>query len=136
MLQNLEGCKLGLINWDRTEFGSVMKKVRELKFELEKLQKQPFTAAVKENTRKIKLELEGVLDREEILWKQRAKMQWLAEGDRNTRFFHNKASHRTRVNEISGLFNDAGQWCDAAVSMGNTVTDYFRGIFKSRNPSP
>lgn len=35
-------------------------------------------------------------------------MTWLREGDRNTRFFHVRSSHRTRKNNIDGLLDGEG----------------------------
>ena len=39
-----------------------------------------------------KLNLNQILDCEEKLWRHRAKVKWLTEGDRNTKKFHAMAS--------------------------------------------
>lgn len=44
-----------------------------------------------------------LLSREEIMEKQRARIDWLKEGDRNTAFFQAKSRERVRVNRISAL---------------------------------
>jgi hypothetical protein len=36
-------------------------------------------------------------------WSQRAKALWLTHGDRNTKFFHQKASQRRRKNKIEAI---------------------------------
>ncbi|KAL0431036.1 UNVERIFIED_CONTAM: hypothetical protein Sradi_0729600 [Sesamum radiatum] len=45
---------------------------------------------------------------EEILWKQRSKVLWLAAGDRNTSFVHAKANERRLNKEINCIKNEAG----------------------------
>jgi hypothetical protein len=44
-----------------------------------------------------------LLDQEEIMWRQRSRVQWLAAGDKNTRFFHFRASQRRKKNRIAEL---------------------------------
>ena len=48
-------------------------------------------------------QLAEVLGREEAMEKQRSRVQWLHEGDRNTGFFQAKAKQRARSNKISAL---------------------------------
>jgi hypothetical protein len=36
------------------------------------------------------------LDDEKSYWQQRARLKWLLEGDRNTKFFHISASNRKK----------------------------------------
>ncbi|XP_047978592.1 uncharacterized protein LOC125220464 [Salvia hispanica] len=52
----------------------------------------------------------NTLARQEIFWRQRAKQHWLRDGDRNSKFFHVKASARKKKNTISQLKDDNGVW--------------------------
>lgn len=67
--------------------------------------------------------------KEELYWKQRAKLFWLKEGDENTRFFHASASARKKANHISFLENENGVREDNPEAMCNIVKDYFVKIF-------
>ena len=69
--------------------------------------------------------------REEIMWKQRSRITWLTEGDRNTRFFHLRASQQRRRNYISKLKNQDGQFTDNQVEMGVMATDFYRMLYTS-----
>lgn len=44
------------------------------------------------------------MDSEEIMWHQRSKVQWMGLGDRNTKYFHTKASQRKK-NTISRIMD-------------------------------
>ena len=54
-----------------------------------------------------------LLDSEEIKWHQRSKVQWLGLGDRNTNYFHTRASDRRRKNTISCIMEKEGNWHDS-----------------------
>lgn len=47
--------------------------------------------------------IDTLLHQEEIWWAQRAKIHWLNEGDRNTKFFHQKATRRKKHNNIADM---------------------------------
>ena len=52
---------------------------------------------------RLKKELIVLYDKEEKMWQKRSRIQWLKNGDRNTRFFHGSATQRKRQNFIKGL---------------------------------
>ena len=58
-------------------------------------------------------EINELLDSEEIKWHQRSKVQWLGLGDRNTNYFHTRASNRRRKNTISCIMEKEGNWHDS-----------------------
>ncbi|KAK6122599.1 hypothetical protein DH2020_043656 [Rehmannia glutinosa] len=85
--------------------------------------------------RELKLHLERALLAEEHYWKQRSRADWLKFGDKNTTFFHRKASGRRRKNWISGIENDSGIWLTDDSSISKEIEAYFQNIFSSSKPS-
>lgn len=45
--------------------------------------------------------------------RQRSRVDWLCEGDRNTEFFHTRSAARLRANRISALLRDDGSVCNS-----------------------
>ena len=58
--------------------------------------------------RQLEKEINLLMDKEAKMWAQRSRVLWLKDGDKNTQFFHSKASQRRRTNYINGLFDDSG----------------------------
>jgi hypothetical protein len=45
-----------------------------------------------DNIHQLESNLDNLLNQEETWWAQRAKANWLQQGDKNSKFFHLKAS--------------------------------------------
>jgi len=52
--------------------------------------------------------MDELLQKQEIYSAQRSRINWLKHGDRNTKFFHAKASQKRRKNYIRGMWNSQG----------------------------
>lgn len=81
-------------------------------------------------------QLDVLLSRDETFWRQRSRTQWLKDGDRNTKFFHQRASKWRRKNIIKGLKDEVGFWQDSPESIKKVMVEYFRKIFRSRGVLP
>ncbi|KAA3453657.1 reverse transcriptase [Gossypium australe] len=66
---------------------------------------------------------------------QRARVNWLRMGDRNTAFFHRSATHRKRKNLINELKNEAGSLVTEMDAIHNLATEYFKEMFSSKEVS-
>ena len=88
-----------------------------------------------EEINQVRKEINDLLDSEEIFWGQRAKAHWLREGDKNTKFFHAKASERRKQNTILGIWDKNGMWCEDQESIAKAAASYFEEIFSSSHPS-
>lgn len=63
------------------------------------------------------------------MWKQRARVQWLAEGDKNTEFFHQKATNRRRKNQIVKLTHDDGTICEELGQLEEMVLAFYENLY-------
>ncbi|KAL1165083.1 hypothetical protein V6Z11_A06G108100 [Gossypium hirsutum] len=101
-----------LMDWNKMVYRHITTRKRSLIKELTKIQKfMDFSgsnrlAKVKLKTRQ---ELETVLCHEELLWKQKARCDWLHLGDRNTKFFHARTMRQRKNSRITAIRNDSGE---------------------------
>ena len=65
------------------------------------------------------------------MWKQRSRIQWLNEGDNNTKFFHQKASRRRNKNRITQLSREDGTICEEIDEMQQMTRDFYRNLYSS-----
>ena len=84
---------------------------------------------------RLKKEISKLLVREELMWKQRSRSLWLQEGDNNTRYFHSRASHRFRRNQIDNLEDANGELRSDEEGISSILVDYYQQLFTSSNPS-
>ena len=78
--------------------------------------------------------MEELLRLEEVLWKQRLKVEWLMYVDRNTTFFHRKTSHQKQVNTTKKIQDDDGNVYRNVEDIGEVLTKYFSDLFTSSPP--
>ena len=80
-------------------------------------------------------ELNILMDKEARMWLQRSKVQWAKYGDRNSRYFHARATQRLRKNSISTLKRADGTWCSNLDEVADTIVDYYQNLFTSASPT-
>ncbi|GMI81642.1 hypothetical protein like AT1G43760 [Hibiscus trionum] len=71
------------------------------------------------------------MEKEELYWEQRARVNWLQNGDKNNVFFHRFASQRQKRNKVERLFDDSGNSVDTTKNLLNLATSYFTELFHS-----
>ena len=119
--------------WRKYSFGNILKEKKSTEKNLESLQ----TCLVEGNTStKHQQEERDFQDRwnilfkwEEIFQKQRSRVQWLEEGDRNMTFFHRLTSRRKKRNIINLLLDDNGQEVTEVEQIESKANSYFQEIY-------
>ena len=60
----------------------------------------------------------------------------MKDGDRNTKFFHCRATQRKRKNFISGIRNHSDLWCTEKDQISDVFVKYYSELFSSSDPEP
>ncbi|XP_040361807.1 uncharacterized protein LOC121049214 [Rosa chinensis] len=94
--------------------------------------KQPFSPMQFEEQRLLHVKHSQLLTQQEKYWRQPAKTMWLKDGDRNSAYFHRKASNRRSKNTIKSLTNEAGEWQSEPVIIKGVLMDYYQKLFTTK----
>ena len=81
------------------------------------------------------VDIQSLMSKEETMWKQGSRVEWLKEGDRNTRYFHCRANQRNKRSHVLGFEDEVGEWIEEEGRMEEMVEEYLANIFTTSNPS-
>lgn len=68
------------------------------------------TSALIQFEKSLQVKYDQLVHREEILWFQKSRENWVKLGNKNTKFFHTQTIIQRRRNKVTGLFI-ADTWC-------------------------
>ncbi|XP_021859944.2 uncharacterized protein [Spinacia oleracea] len=128
-------CAEALSSWAATTFGCIKKKIKVAEEKLRVAQSRSPDADMLQQCNELAAELDMLHQQEESYWHARARENDLRDGDKNTSYFHHKASHRRHVNSIPGLLDEDGVWHSSREEMEDMVEVFFKSLFGSENPS-
>ncbi|KAK3228272.1 hypothetical protein Dsin_008134 [Dipteronia sinensis] len=127
----LDQCASNMLEWSKLYFGNLQKQIGEKNREIEHLYKKSGYPGIMNSIRVLEKEVEGLLDCNEIYWKQRSRADWLQTGDRNSKFFHLKASARKKKNTITSLLDTNGRPQKATDSVKSQLNEDQREALNS-----
>ena len=134
LFEKVKQCRMALVDWSRVIFGASSHQLKAKHQVLHEL----YTSNVANNyheIQRVKDEINTILYQDEIHWRQRSRSIWLRANDKNTKFFHQRASQRKRKNHINGIFDSRGNWCEDENNIARVAEDYFQWLFSSAHPS-
>ena len=134
LFEKIKHCQRVLVDWSRGAFGYSKNILREKHQLLQELARNNGAENLHE-IRRVKEEINSMLYNEELHWRQRSRSIWLRAGDKNTKFFHQRASQRRRKNNILGVFDGGGQWHETEEGIARVAKEYFQELFTTSNPT-
>ena len=125
----IQACGAELHAWGSSKTKLKTEEIKRLKKKLEVMNECELTEESRSEFLHVSKELDDLLLKQEIFWRQRSRVSWLKHGDRNTKFFHSKASQRRQRNFIEGIKNDNGVWVKEVEDVAEVAFGYFMNIF-------
>lgn len=118
-------------DWNKLNFGNSFKRKNRLKAWLNGIQiaqEINFSYCLDCLEKNLKSELKNVLKEEELYWYQQSRVQWLKDGDKNTKFFHLSTIIRRRENKIERL--KVYNWVHDHDTVKSHIVEHFKILFK------
>jgi hypothetical protein len=69
------------------------------------------------------------------MWRQRSRVQWLSDGDKNTHFFHQRASRRRKRNQITRLARLDGSFTEEKEELMTLSRNFYENLYSSEGTS-
>jgi hypothetical protein len=121
--------------WSFETFSSVRAELKSLRGKLEVARVQEIVSGSSLEVREIEKKLHDLYEREEIMYHQRSRQEWLKAGDRNTRYFQNRASHRKRKNMVRSLKRSDGTVWNTNEGMLDMALAFYQTLYTSEGSS-
>lgn len=128
LMQALSSLATDLQVWNKEIFGNIFIQKRHLLARIAGVQSSLSSRkdrGLLKLEAKLRLELDEILHREELLWYQKSPVDWLCDGDRNTTYFHLSTLIRRWRNNIASIKDGDGNW----VHEKKFSQKFVRGIF-------
>lgn len=118
--KRLKHMKLRLRDWNKNEFGNIFEVKKIVGGKMQELNQalitDGFDRARNDQATKLHQDWENLCKQEEMFWRQKSRVKWLKEGERNKRFFHISTMEKMSYNRISMIK-------DSKVQLLNTHKD-------------
>lgn len=106
LFQKLKALRQGLRMWEKEVFGNLQQNIKLAEDKFLCLQTAMDTSSadfILDYLTLAKAEMQNLLQAEELHWKQKSRIKWLTEGNRNTRFFHLSTKIKGNLNTIDRI---------------------------------
>ncbi|XP_060965141.1 uncharacterized protein LOC133034132 [Cannabis sativa] len=132
-LDKQQACVNDIRTWNEG-FNSLSSRIRALERSINTINSNlPLSSDNVKQVTALQSQLDSLLYKNEILWKQRFKIHWLQAGNKNTRYFHNKATVRKKRNHIRKLKCSDGRIVTSFGEICNEVCSYFGDLFQTQH---
>lgn len=130
----LKNLKQVLKVWNHTQFSNIFENRKKLEQQMCSLQQNIILEGRTEeqvNQEQILWnKIETCRQQEETLWRQKSRIRWLKEGEKNTKFFHRSAIQIRMHNNIAFINNRQGERLEAYEDMEKEFKYHFQEILK------
>lgn len=118
--------------FSKTHFSNISERVLKARQKLEMVQneilKWPTNNQLIQHEKELSVKLFELLIAEESLYRQKSRIQWLKEGDQNTKFFHSTVKFRQKAQSFIGIKDLNGVTCTNHEQVAAAAINFFQNL--------
>eukprot|EP00253_Pinus_taeda_P008598 PITA_08598 len=129
--------KAEIKRWNTNTFGNILKEKERIIEGIKQTQQKIISEGRTEELAQKEQDMENKLlareEQEEVLWRQKSRIRWLKEGEKNTKFFHRSTIQRRMRNNISQIINEQGEKMETQEEIEREFIQHFKEMSKEPN---
>lgn len=111
--------------------GDLEKRIKRIRKALEECRRAALNVRNVQREEILKFKLQRLEEQQNLYWRQRAKVHWLENGDRNTKFFHHYATERKKKSRIQKLVKEDGVVVEQGEEIKTMISNFYNDLFTS-----
>ncbi|RVX13392.1 Transposon TX1 uncharacterized 149 kDa protein [Vitis vinifera] len=132
-MRKLKFIKSKLKEWNTRVFGDLRERKKHILTDLGRIDRieqegNLNSDLVSERTLRRK-ELEDLVLKEEVQWRQKSRVKWIKEGDCNSKFFHRVATGRRSRKFIKSMMSERGETLNNIEVISEEIVNFFRNLY-------
>ena len=132
--------KTKLKEFNRAHFSNINSRVADARHKLfevqSQLQNSPSCPRLRLLEQSALQSLVNLLRADESIYRQKSRIQWLAEGDQNSSFFFHSVKQRQFRNKMVNLVSEDGRCIRGHANISNETVSFFKYLFNSQSATP
>lgn len=121
---------------NKKNFRKISTRVNQKKEQLNSTQrslaKKPFDDELTKSEKRLREEYAELMSAEERFYRDKARINWLQHGDKNTAIFHRKVATHSAKNRILSLCNKAGEKIHDCEQVKSIAVKFYKKLFKKK----
>ena len=127
--QKIKNVRRKFINWNRNTFGRVVRDLKEKQRKLQEIQNAISSIKDIKAEKTLREEIENLMIKEELMWSQKARSDWIIQGDRNSKYFQTLVKQRRVRTRITMLKKSDGQQIEDLNEIEALLVDHFKSQY-------
>ncbi|VFQ77897.1 unnamed protein product [Cuscuta campestris] len=128
----LKATTYALNTWNKQVFGNIFTKLEDLEKKVQNAEELYQADPSDENLinfKSVEASYIHQLHLEELFWRQKAHIQWIEDGDRNSKFFHSIVKDRRRRLYIHKIKDQTGAWIEDQKQIAQQAIEFYQHLF-------